>query len=128
MRKFLGDYSGEDIFSSSSACAADTGDLFTEFRARVIEEVRVHVILSSLVIIVERSHPFPFRTRSLSSPMPMILGFPGKVGRCQDISPVARHMTVLWGTFVPRFFERSFCLEFVGVLLESAGARFSSFH
>jgi hypothetical protein len=33
------------------------------------------------------SHPFPYRTRSLSSPAPMILGSPGKVGRCQVYSP-----------------------------------------
>ncbi len=31
------------------------------------------------------SHPFPFRTRKLSPPAPMVLGtwVPGRVGRCR---------------------------------------------
>ncbi|ABZ84909.1 hypothetical protein HM1_3151 [Heliomicrobium modesticaldum Ice1] len=35
--------------------------------------------------MAERSHPFPSRTRQLSSPAPMVLGtvVPGRVGRCR---------------------------------------------
>jgi hypothetical protein len=38
-----------------------------------------------LVGITRRTHPFPYRTRKLSSLVPMILGWkrPGKVGPCQ---------------------------------------------
>ena len=38
-----------------------------------------------LVSITVRSHPFPSRTRKLSSPVPKILGgkLPGKIGLCQ---------------------------------------------
>ena len=38
-----------------------------------------------LVSIAARVHPFPFRTRKLSSSVPKILGWkrPGKIGRCQ---------------------------------------------
>src|SRR5690606_16780304 len=38
-----------------------------------------------LVAIAEGTHPFPFRTRKLSPPAPMVLGAgaPGRVGRCQ---------------------------------------------
>ena len=37
------------------------------------------------VAIAEGSHPFPFRTRKLSPPAPMVLGRrrPGRVGRCR---------------------------------------------
>src|SRR2546423_7781129 len=39
------------------------------------------------VTLAERSHPFPSRTRKLSSPAPKILGgqLPGKIGRRRDI-------------------------------------------
>ncbi len=53
-----------------------------------------------LAIIAEGSHPFPYRTRSLSPPAPMILGSPGKVGRCQDFGP---HVLTDLGAF---FFVR----------------------
>ena len=36
-----------------------------------------------MVVIEKRIHPFPFRTRKLSSPSPMILRRSGKVGRRQ---------------------------------------------
>ena len=38
-----------------------------------------------LVTIAKRSHPFPFRTRKLSSSAPMVVGGcpPVRVGRCQ---------------------------------------------
>ena len=38
-----------------------------------------------LVLIAPRVHPFPYRTRKLSSLAPKILGgrLPGKIGRCQ---------------------------------------------
>ena len=37
------------------------------------------------VLITMRVHPFPFRTRKLSSSVPTILGWrrPGKIGRCR---------------------------------------------
>src|SRR5712691_8640101 len=40
------------------------------------------------VTMAEGSHPFPFRTRPLSPPAPMVLpGSPGgRVGRCRDSS------------------------------------------
>ena len=41
-------------------------------------------MFSGLVIIAWGSHPFPFRTRSLSPIAPMILLHGGKVGRCRD--------------------------------------------
>src|SRR3546814_9208127 len=39
------------------------------------------------VTLAERNHPFPSRTRKLSSPAPKILGgqLPGKIGRRRDI-------------------------------------------
>jgi hypothetical protein len=38
-----------------------------------------------LVIMAKRSHPFPCRTRKLSSSAPMVVGGspPARVGRCQ---------------------------------------------
>ena len=38
-----------------------------------------------LVAMAEGKHPFPYRTRKLSPPAPMVLGAvaPGRVGRCQ---------------------------------------------
>ena len=44
------------------------------------------------VTLAERLHPFPSRTRKLSSPAPKILGGqpPGKIGRRRDISFCAR--------------------------------------
>ena len=43
------------------------------------------------VAIAAGSHPFPFRTRKLSPPAPMVLGWrrPGRVGR-RRISPIRR--------------------------------------
>ena len=38
---------------------------------------------NNLVTIVEGPHPFPFRTRKLSPPTPMVLPFGGRVGRRQ---------------------------------------------
>lgn len=35
------------------------------------------------VAIAEGSHPFPYRTRQLSPPAPMVLGFPGRADRCR---------------------------------------------
>ena len=37
------------------------------------------------MVIAVGSHPFPFRTRKLSPPAPMVLGtwVPGRVGRCR---------------------------------------------
>ena len=36
-----------------------------------------------LVVIARGKHFFPFRTERLSPSAPMVLGFPGRVGRCQ---------------------------------------------
>ena len=45
-----------------------------------------------LVSIAMRVHPFPFRTRKLSSFAPKILGgqLPGKIGRCQHLAHLAQ--------------------------------------
>src|SRR5579875_3401583 len=45
------------------------------------------------VAIAARKHPFPFRTRKLSSPAPMVLGGrpPGRVGRRREISMIGAH-------------------------------------
>ena len=42
--------------------------------------------LKNLVMMTQRSHPFPCRTRKLSSAVPKILGGkpPGKIGRCRN--------------------------------------------
>ena len=66
-----------------------------------------------LVATPERSHPFPSRTRKLSSPGPMVLqGQPcGRVGRCRGFE----------GSI-----ERSSPLLFFGCLADFAGARASS--
>lgn len=42
-----------------------------------------------LVMLSEGSHPFPYRTRSLSPLEPMIVGFPAKVGSCQIYGEVS---------------------------------------
>lgn len=41
------------------------------------------------VLIAARVHPFPFRTRKLSSPVPKILVWrrTGKIGQCQHKKP-----------------------------------------
>ena len=41
--------------------------------------------VTKLVLMTLRVHPFPYRTRKLSSVVPKILGWrrPGKIGRCQ---------------------------------------------
>ena len=43
----------------------------------------------SPVVIAAGPHPFPFRTRKLSLPAPMVLGgnSPGRVGRCRNPEP-----------------------------------------
>ena len=43
------------------------------------------ICLHSLVMMAERSHPFPYRTRKLSSLAPMVVGdlVPVRVGRRQ---------------------------------------------
>ena len=46
-----------------------------------------------LAVMAEGSHPFPFRTRPLSPPAPMVLPRyrGGRVGRCQEFFIMARH-------------------------------------
>ena len=55
------------FFRSSLSCSQDSNQQF-------------------LVVMAAGSHPFPFRTRKLSLPAPMVLGgnSPGRVGRCQN--------------------------------------------
>ena len=37
-------------------------------------------------MMAEGKHPFPYRTRQLSPPAPMVLRFTrGRVGRCQEL-------------------------------------------
>src|SRR5688572_31508870 len=54
------------------------------------------------VVIGERSHPFPFRTRKLSSLPPMVLRgkLRGRVGHCRDYSVEARRLNSGDGLFV----------------------------
>ena len=56
-------------------------DLCSVFR--VFRRKAIH--LKKLVSMAVRVHPFPYRTRKLSSLAPTILGWqrPGKIGRCQ---------------------------------------------
>src|SRR3954449_9339473 len=56
-----------------------------------------------LVTLAERPHPFPSRTRKLSSPAPKILrGQPfGKIGRRQDFCVAAGHLVVSTATALP---------------------------
>src|SRR5438477_10744365 len=54
-----------------------------------------------LVATPERSHPFPSRTRKLSSPGPMVLqGQPcGRVGRCRGFEgPLIERAFIFFGT------------------------------
>src|SRR5512134_1831612 len=50
------------------------------------------------VTMAEGPHPFPFRTRPLSPPAPMVLsGRPGgRVGRCRDFSSSSLQAPVRW--------------------------------
>ena len=68
-----------------------------------IEEAAVKVkrcFALKLVLMTVRVHPFPFRTRKLSSLVPTILGWkrPGTIGRCQhkysSIAQPVEHATV----------------------------------
>jgi hypothetical protein len=45
-------------------------------------------IIISPVAIAKRTHPFPFRTRKLSSSAPMVVGGPppARVGRCRALN------------------------------------------
>ena len=54
-----------------------------------------------LVVMAAGSHPFPFRTRKLSLPAPMVLGgnSPGRVGRCQIFFIDCPHC-LQWGQFL----------------------------
>ena len=69
------------------------------------------------MLIAARVHPFPYRTRKLSSLAPKILGgrLPGKIGRCQHFALIAQsveHAAVnrsvtgsspVWGATMPTF-------------------------
>ena len=67
---------------------------------RNIEEAEVEAKASKLVLITVRVHPFPSRTRKLSSLVPTILGWkrPGTIGRRQhkysSIAQPVEHATV----------------------------------
>ena len=53
---------------------------------------------NSLVAMAKRSHPFPYRTRKLSSLAPMVVGGspPVRVGRCQAIPLIES----IWGFYL----------------------------
>ena len=53
-----------------------------------------------LVLIRARVHPFPFRTRKLSSLLPKILGWrrPGKIGNANTESPVQPDRTLSYSS------------------------------
>ena len=60
------------------------------FAQRKVKRAFVSALFTSLsgsksVLMTMRVHPFPFRTRKLSSSVPKILGWrrPGKIGRCR---------------------------------------------
>ena len=50
-----------------------------------MEYLRSQVLTGVPVVIAAGNHPFPFRTRKLSPPAPMVLGeeSPGRVGHCR---------------------------------------------
>ena len=54
------------------------------------EAKEAELVSTKSVLIAVRVHPFPFRTRQLSSLVPKILGWrrPGKIGRRQHNEPV----------------------------------------
>jgi hypothetical protein len=57
------------------------------------------------VAIAAKSHPFPSRTRKLSSPAPMVLGGspPGRVGRRRNNRTKAPHRVIWCGAFARPF-------------------------
>ena len=69
---------------------------------------RFRLYSKRLVIIAEGFHPFPFRTRKLSPPAPMVLPIGGRVGRRQTFfcvlttPPVSSGHTRRWTTTVTR--------------------------
>ena len=71
------------------------------------------------VFITVRSHPFPSRTRKLSSPVPKILGgkLPGKIGLCQQKIPLS---FVLRGIFVFAWMVCIICRSFDPVPAQGA--------
>ena len=58
------------------------------------KSVKIH----KSVLIAVRVHPFPFRTRKLSSPVPTILSWKrlGKIGQCQHKKPTVEKLWVLF--------------------------------
>ena len=60
-------------------------DGIKEFKQRSEIGKETNIVLSNSVAIAQRTHPYPYRTRKLSSVALMILGWwrPGKVGRCR---------------------------------------------
>ena len=52
------------------------------------EAKEAELVSTKSVLIAVRVHPFPFRTRKLSSPMPKILVWrrTGKIGQCQHLA------------------------------------------
>ena len=51
-------------------------------------EIETNIVLSNSVAMAQRTHPYPYRTRKLSSVTLMILGWwrPGKVGSCRGFT------------------------------------------
>ena len=85
------------------------------------------------VAIGEGSHPFPFRTRKLSLPPPMVLHAQvcGRVGRCRGLVSTERLNRVPCGQAVACFTQRPFSLYanvFSGIGFGIAGIRFLAAH
>ena len=86
--------------------------LFLLFHWSVLSSVLLFIQFSKSVFMAQRSHPFPFRTRKLSSDTKKILGWrrPGKLFQC-------RH------TFRSYCFNSSFFIVEV-IINENKGYRF----
>ena len=72
-------------FPHGSPCRKADKESFLQDRLRKQQSKRNIVFALKLVLMTVRVHPFPFRTRKLSSLVPTILGWkrPGTIGRCQ---------------------------------------------
>src|SRR5215831_9572183 len=85
IRDHPGNSAKSKFFNPSLRARSDRSESTLARRTQCTQEI--------LVTLAERPHPFPSRTRSLSSPAPKILrGQPfGKIGRRQDFCvPAAR--------------------------------------
>ena len=79
-------YSGIGDLVPSVAVSLLADSLSNSEPTFTIHTVRTNSTPLCLVSIAKRSHPFPFRTRPLSSSAPTIV-FTAKIGRCQTFLP-----------------------------------------